>query len=152
MPAWGQFFSSLKRGELKDAGNYLFLDGDDVERGANAEAAITELNRKKVEDGTMSREAYANYMNRMNANAFPTAELPGGGIFDHGESPIDGFQEGAQEGLDNMAAGVNKVLDTTLSKTSGFIWKAVPWYVWVILFLVVVYILVDKLNLWPRKA
>lgn len=151
MPAWGEFFSSLGRGELKDAGNYLFLSSEDVDRGISADVKINELNKKAVEDGRMTNEAYRDYLNRMNANAFPTAELPTGGIFDH-DSPIDGMYEGAQEGLDNMASKVNSAIDKTVSTSAGFVWKAVPWYIWVIALLIVVYIVVDKLNLWPRKA
>lgn len=39
--------------------------------------------------------------------------------------------EGAKEGLGNLVDGTASVISSTLNGTGGFIFKAIPWWVWV---------------------
>jgi hypothetical protein len=39
--------------------------------------------------------------------------------------------QGAKEGLSNIVDGTADVISTTLNGTGGFIFKAIPWWVWV---------------------
>jgi hypothetical protein len=39
--------------------------------------------------------------------------------------------EGAKEGLSNVVDGTANVISSTLNGTGGFIFKSIPWWVWV---------------------
>lgn len=114
------FFS----GNFKDAGSYLLIDSDEVNRGRDLDARLAELNGRALEQNKISEDEYLRRTDAISMNAFEH-----GGIFEQeGTDLAGGFAEGAKEGLANVQSTVKSTLANTVNFGAGLI----PWQVWVL--------------------
>ena|ERR1041385_3686916 len=119
-------WKSFVHGNFSDALNYAFVDEELVESGTKADRALEDMANKDYIDGAITDEEYKNRLARYNANANPTYDTSVGGIFDQGNSPIDGLKEGAKEGARN----IQRVIQESADGATGFVLGAIPWQLW----------------------
>jgi len=131
---------SLFKGEGKQAMDYLFVDEDTIAKDTEVTEKLDALNRRELEERSISEQEYRERLSRLSNTAFPdfregTSEE--GRIFDQPElSPAAGFGEGLQEGADNIRKTVGK----TINGAVGLTWKLIPWQVWAAVLVYVAFI------------
>jgi len=132
-------WKSFVHGNFSDAVNYAFVDEDNIQMGTKADRALEQMANEDYLDGSITDQEYKNRLARYNANANPTYDNSVGGIFDQGNSPVDGFKEGLKEGANN----IKRTIQDTANGLTGFVFGAIPWQLWAAL---AVYLIIIT---WP---
>jgi hypothetical protein len=132
-------WKSFVHGNFSDALNYAFVDEELVQSGMKADRALEQMANEDYIEGAITDQEYKNRLARYNVNANPTYDNSVGGIFDQGNSPIDGLKQGAAEGARN----IKRTIQEASNGLTGFVLGAIPWQLWVAL---AVYLLIVT---WP---
>lgn len=127
MPAWSSIWDSVKSGNIRQAGNYVFLSQEDVDTSNAADSRLEEIVRNRLGDGKITDvQAMQTYKN-IQQNALPE-------VFDNPElSPLTAFQDGALEGLANDMTLARKGLSTA----GDFVFGSIPWQLYVVIAVVI---------------
>lgn len=124
MALW-ESLKSAARGNFSDAGNYLFISQEEVDRGRALDSALEAKARESFERGIYSSQQLDVSLERIRQQSFTE-----GGIFDQPGTDITaGLAEGAMDGLKNIQSGVKESLRETIKFGSGLI----PWQGWLLI-------------------
>ena len=99
------------------------LTGKSQREGDAADAKLAKLNRDKFDKGEWSKDTYD----------LAEQHRAQGVIQDTQGSVITEAKLGAAEGLANVAGAINTTIDSVASNATGFVWKAIPWWAWLLL-------------------
>lgn len=122
MPAWSSILDSLSHARFKDAANYLFLDQSDVDTSNQADSQLERITRDRFGEGKITKDDFDLTTARVQQNAFPF-------VFSNKDlSPLDGFEEGA---LDGLRSG-QEFARRQLSSGADFIFGSIPWQIYLI--------------------
>jgi hypothetical protein len=133
---------SLFSGNFKQAVDYAFVPQETIDASNNADRQNEAINQRLYDKGALSYEDWRTTQAHLSNYAFPDIEIGGqqGKIFDN-ISPAKGFEEGLQEGADNIRGAVGAAIDNTV----GLTWRIVPWQIWA---LAAAYLLFLTSGLW----
>ena len=130
---------ALGRGEGKQALDYAFVDEDVIEQDTITTKKLDELNRRDLEEHSITEQDYRERLSRLTNTAFPdfVGDNGGGRIFDQeGLSPAAGFGEGLQDGAKNIRDTVSGAINGGL----GLTFKLIPWQIWAALLVYLAFI------------
>jgi len=124
MGLWTAFKEAAK-GNFSDAGNYLFIDEDAITTQKEVNNHQQALAAKQYQDGVVNEDEANLMFSQIQGNAFP---------YMWGErGPGAVFTEELKTGAAELPAKFASAINTTISGTSKFIGKAIPWWLWGIL-------------------
>lgn len=107
-------------------GLWSWLTGIDLEaeekRGAELDAIIAQQNRAAVQRGIWTGEQAEMAEDHWQLMTGQTSDVVG--------QVSDEFLVGAEEGFYATAGGISKGLNSVAGAAGGFVWRAVPWWVW----------------------
>lgn len=131
-------WKAWQRGEpIGDSLGYIFVSDAEIERGRKLDSQLEQLNREAFEAGVWSQDEYDQVLGHQATSAIDYE------LTNPETSPWGGFKEGFAEGASNVQESIRKGLSVPINWTLG----AIPWQIWLILFLVVAW----KLG-WLRWA
>lgn len=124
MALW-EAIKSAAKGNFSDAGGYLFVSQEEVDRGRRLDTQLEALVKEDYRRGIITDDQLSITMGRIEAQSFK----PGGIFSQDGTNVTKGLVQGAGEGLKQLQTGVKEGIAGTLNFGAGLI----PWQLWIII-------------------
>ena len=119
-------FESALRGDWKNAANYLFIDQETVDTFTTNQNQLENRIVKSAQDGLVPQEKANALLADMQRNAYPF-------IFNEfGPPPADVFAQGIAKDTSSIISVAGDFVNKTVGGAGKFVFKAIPWYVWLI--------------------
>jgi len=143
MGMWTAFKEAAK-GNFTDASNYLWIDEDAITTQKEVNNAQQAIASRQYQDGVVSEDEANLMFSQIQGNAYP---------FLWGrEGPNDVFIQELKTGAKELPSNFAKAINTTISGTSKFIGKAIPWWIWMVLILALLVYLSPFLKIGLKYA
>ena len=125
------FFTSTVKGNFQDGFNYLFMDEDAITTNRVVNNAQEKVIQDQYARGVVSEDELNATMATIGRNSYPFMFRTEGG-------PGEAFKDELSDRIKVLPDTVASTFNKTVGGATSFILKALPWYVWVLLFIALV--------------